>query len=123
MNNNSVQKLTVITRSDLTPGQQAVQSGHAALDHILLNPIEAAEWHKSSNYLIYLNVSNEEELLRISERLELASVKVTRFVEPDMNDQTTAISFFSCNSSRKLTSNLPLAFRIKKEQTSEVALA
>lgn len=95
-------------------GQQAVQSGHAALDFTFEHPAAAAEWHKNSNYLIYLSVNDENELAGLSKRLSEAGVKVTEFREPDMDHQLTAIAFLSDEKSKKFTSGLPLAFRVPK---------
>jgi peptidyl-tRNA hydrolase len=102
----------VVSRKDLNPGQQAVQSGHAALDFTFQHPGQAAEWHKSSNFLIYLSVNNEQELSVLSEKLKLSGVKVTEFREPDLGNQLTAIAFLSDDVTKKFTSGLPLAFKM-----------
>ena len=109
-----VSKLTTISRRDLTPGQQAVQASHAALDFTFSHPREAAEWHKHSNYLINLSVADEAHLESLSANLRLAGIKVTEFREPDLDDQLTAIAFLSDEKTKKFTSGLPLSLKIKK---------
>jgi peptidyl-tRNA hydrolase len=103
-----------VSRKDLTPGQQAVQSGHAALDYTFQHPELAKHWHKSSNYLIYLSANTEEELSRLSEKLQCLGVEVTEFREPDLDNQLTAIAFLSEEKTRRVTSGLPLAFKTPK---------
>ena len=93
------------------PGQQAVQASHAAIDFTFEHISSAAEWHKSSNYLINLSVADEPSLEVLSAKLRLLGVDVTEFREPDLNNQMTAIAFLSDDKTKKLTSGLPLALK------------
>lgn len=74
-------------------------------------PNEASEWHQLSNYLIFLSVSNENELSELSEKLKSMRINVTEFREPDLGNQLTAIAFLSTDETRRVTSSLPLAFK------------
>jgi len=56
-----------------------------------------------------LNVSSEEELQKLYQKLLDNQVKVSAFTETDMNDSLTSISFVGDEYSRKLVSSLPLA--------------
>ena len=105
------EKLIVITRRDLTPGYQAVQAAHAAIEFQHEHPEIAKEWNTCSKYLIFLTVENEEELLFFLEKIKYYNLKYTIFREPDIDNQLTAIALEPCEKSRKLTSNLPLALR------------
>ena len=45
-------------------------------------------------------------------------VKVTEFREPDLDNQLTAIAFLSDNNTKRVTSGLPLAFKILSNKVS-----
>jgi len=107
----------MISRGDLSIGQQAVQSTHAAIDFIFHHPDEAGAWHKTSNTLVSLIETNEKSLLSLSCDIKRTGVSVTEFREPWMNDQVTAIAFVSNEETRKLTKNLPLALKQTNLQT------
>ncbi len=104
-------KLIVITRRDLHPGYQAVQSAHAAVDFQHQYPDISKKWNKESNYLIILSVENEEQLLLFLEKVKYRDIKYTEFREPDIDNQLTAIAIEPGENSRKLTSKLPLALK------------
>ena len=75
----------ILIRNDLSSAQKAVQSCHAA--------IEASRSFLSSNdehpHLVILVVKNENKLKKIAEGL---TIKYKPFVEPDMDNQWTAIA-------------------------------
>lgn len=106
-------KLVVITRSDLTPGQKAVQSTHAAINFIFEHPDRAGPWFTNSNYLAQLETQNEYKLLQLVEQCEIKKLKYTVFREPDLNNSITAIAIEPSESTQKLVSNLPLLFKNK----------
>lgn len=108
MNYQINQKLRVVTRRDLPIGTQALQSGHAAIDFQHQHPTEANEWHSKSNYLAFLTVANEEELIKLVSKAILTGIKHTIFREPDLNNQITAVAFEASDAARKLTSSCPL---------------
>jgi hypothetical protein len=56
-----MEKLYVITRSDLPDGDQAVQSIHAALAYAAEHP-DWMDWYRNSNYIAMLAVRDEREL-------------------------------------------------------------
>jgi hypothetical protein len=97
----------VVTRRDLTPGQQAVQATHAAIDFVFFYPELAKKWH-DSNYLIEVTVNDLQELTNLIELLELSELKYAAFTEPDLNDELTALCIEPSNLTQKLISNLPL---------------
>lgn len=102
------QKLRVVTRRDLSIPYQAVQSGHAAIDFQHDFPVEAQEWQTKSNYLAFLTVANEQELINLATKAILMGIKHTVFREPDINNEITAIAFEPSDAARKLTSSCPL---------------
>ena len=105
---NSNEKLRVVTRRDLPIAYQAVQAGHAAIDFQHQHPEEASAWHQQSNYLAFLTVADEEQLIKLITRAILSGIKHTVFREPDIDNQITAVAFEASEQSRKLTSSCPL---------------
>lgn len=100
-----------ITRGDLTPGQKAVQSTHAAINFVFEHPGRAGPWFRESNYLVQLETKNEQDLLRLIEQCELKNIKYTAFTEPDLDNQITAIAVEPSLATQKLVSSLPLLFK------------
>ena len=103
----------MVTREDLSPGQQAVQAAHAAIDFCYEHPDRAGPWHKDSNYLVLLSVKNEKQLyLLISKCFELG-LKFTAFKEPDIGNQVTAVAIEPGEVTQKLVQKIPLLFTNK----------
>ena len=105
---NQTEKLRIVTRRDLSLPVQAVQSGHASIDFQHQHPAEAREWQRNSNYLAFLTVADEAELIKLITKAILYGIKHTIFREPDIDNQITAVAFEPCEASRKLTSSCPL---------------
>ena len=112
------QKLIIITRRDLHPGYQAVQSSHAGIDFQHQYPEIAKQWNEQSNYLIILSVENEVQLLKYLRKFKMYDLKTTTFREPDIGNQITAIAVEPSERSKKICSNLPLA--LKECQTQKI---
>lgn len=104
-------KLTIITRKDLKPGYQLVQSVHAAIEFIFQYPEESLTWHFKSNHLACLSVNNESCLLELIEKLKISNIKYSIFKEPDIDNEITAIAIEPNEKLKKLCSNLPLALK------------
>jgi hypothetical protein len=83
-----MKKLFVVVRKDLTPSQQAVQAGHALAEYMLhsLN----LRWKNET--LIYLGVKDLYQLEKLMYKLSKYGVNYYEFKEPDLNNETTAIS-------------------------------
>ena len=108
-------KLIVITRKDLLPGYQALQSSHAAIQFQYDHPNIASEWNKKSKYLIFLSVENYNEFIKLIKKLINNDIRMSLFYEPDI-DEYTAVAIEPGEKSRKLTSNLPLMLKEIKEK-------
>lgn len=104
-------KLYVITREDLDPGYQAVQSVHAGIQFAMEHAEIHKEWYEQSNYLGLLSVSNELELNQLIEKAHANGIPYSVFREPDIDNQITAIAFGPSAKSKKLCSNLKLALK------------
>lgn len=105
-------KLITVVRDNLTDGQKAVQSSHAAINFCFEYPARAGPWWKDSNYLVQLTC-DENRINSIIRECEKRDITCTVFREPDLNNDITAISMLSSGEARKLTSNLPLLFKTK----------
>lgn len=107
--------MRIVTRRDLSIGVQALQSGHAAIDFQYQHPEIGKEWQIKSNYLAFLTVANEADLIKLITKAILSGIKHTVFREPDIDNQITAVAFEPSEAARKLTSSCPL---MGKELTS-----
>lgn len=104
-------KLILVTREDLSPAQQAVQSAHALRQFVSDHPDLDARWFRESNYLALLSVQDEPRLQRLWEMAVDSGVKVSGFLEPDLGGALTALALEPGPGSRSLTRGLPLALQ------------
>jgi peptidyl-tRNA hydrolase len=102
-------KLVLITRSDLRPGQQAVQAAHAMRQFAFQHPDADRVWFEQSNTLALLAVPDEEALRRLADRADDRDLKLSLFREPDLDNALTAIALEPGHRSQRLCRNLPLA--------------
>lgn len=84
-------KMVVITRADMPPGYQLVQSVHAMADFAAAHPQAFLAWQKGTNTLACLAVPDEAALANLWDKLGKYGVPQTAFREPDVEDQLTAI--------------------------------
>jgi len=104
-------KLVTITRQDISPGYQVVQTAHAVADFCTkAGFVDVTNWMRKSGSIISLSVKNEKELLKWVKKLK-RSVRVYEFREPDVGNQLTAICFYAQEKTRKKIKNLPLALK------------
>lgn len=108
MNN---QKLTTITRRNLAPPIQAVQSTHSAIDFVMKYPRESYEWHKNSNFLCQLAAKDEWELEEYAQKAESLGLKIIKFFEPDLENTLTSIAIQPSEITKKLVRKLPLMLK------------
>lgn len=102
-------KIYLVTRSDLAPGYQAVQSCHALRQFVEEHPEIDSSWFKESNYLALLCVTDETELVRLCVHAEQKGHKFSVFREPDIGNQVTAIALEP--GAKKLCRKLDLALQ------------
>lgn len=107
-------KLVVVTRRDITPPQQAIQAGHSAIQFQHDFPTISKKWFNESNYLIYLSVENQYELLNLIQKLEKLQIKFSAFIEPDMGGEITSICIEPSEKTRRITSSMPLMLKKRK---------
>lgn len=85
-------KLTVVTRADLRPGQQACQAMHAQRAFQDAHPEVEKVWFEQSNTLVLLVVPDESTLCRLLIEAEGRGIRSAIFREPDLQGQLTAIA-------------------------------
>lgn len=105
-------KLFLVTRSDMAPGYQAVQSCHAMRQFTADHPEVDSAWFTNSNYLALLSVSDEIELMRLLVAAQDKGLRWSAFREPDVGGKITAIAIEPSPIAAELCKSLPLALRI-----------
>lgn len=101
----------MVVRRDLTPAYQAVMCGHALSEFCLQHIDIANSWHKNSNYLAFLSVKDESELLFLIEKAQSRGIAISIFREPDIDNQVTSIAIEPSAESKRLCRNLPCALK------------
>lgn len=89
----------------------SVQAQHALAEFIFQYPEISKEWFQRSNYLGFLSVQNEEDLIKLISKAQEKNIKFSVFREPDIDNQITAIALEPGNKSKKLCANLKLALK------------
>lgn len=79
-----MQRLYVLISNELNPIYGCVQGGHAVALWMLDHPNQ--DWNNS--YLIYLSA----EVEKWKDKLDYLNVDYTKFDEPDLDNQTTALA-------------------------------
>ena len=105
-------KLYLVTRGDLAPGYQAVQSCHAMRQFTADHYDVDCEWFKKSNYLALLSVTNEIELMRLIVNATDLGLKWSAFREPDVGGAITAIAIEPHPKTQEMCKHLPLAIKV-----------
>jgi hypothetical protein len=100
-----------VTRSDLSPGQQATQSTHAALTFAVEHPLLTGGWYRNSSYLVLLGAKSEFHLNAIHQRVKDACLTHVCWHEPDFDNALTAMAVEPSPAAERLLANLPLLLR------------
>ncbi len=85
-------KLYVITRTDLSIPQQAVQAGHALAEFLLT---QSTDWDNGT--LVYLKVNDEIDLKCLTHELNYSRIPYVEFEEPDRDNELTALASLGTN--------------------------
>lgn len=89
----------------------SVQAIHAAIQFQHEHPEYAQNWYNKSNYIGFLSVLNQDQLIELIEKIRKFDLKFSVFREPDIDNQITAIAIAPGNISKKICSNLKLALK------------
>jgi peptidyl-tRNA hydrolase len=93
----------------LASGLQMAQALHAAFEFAKEFPSLTKEWMETSNYLVVLQIENENRLQELLQSAKEKGIRCVSFREPDIEDQLTAICLEPNDISRKLCQPLKLA--------------
>ena len=110
------EKLFIVVRSDLAPGDRCAQSCHALGAFAIRHPDEARTWFWDSNNLVVLECVDEAALRELVVLARRHGVPYALFSEPDLSCAATACAFG--NGMRRFLSSLPLAFREAKPRAA-----
>ena len=118
---NNKSKFYLITRRDLSVGEQLAQTNHALSQFAYENPLQFREWVEKSNYIVILSTESETQLKEIKQKLINQEIIFSEFIEPDYNNQLTSIAISPTHSDeiKRMFSSLPLA---GKEYRKEVGV-
>lgn len=89
-NGRLIMKMYVITRKDLPVNYRAVQAGHGLAEYMIKHP---NDWQNET--LVYLVVEDEYSLIKLANKLEYKNITYTKFHEPDIDNQLTAIAAYN----------------------------
>lgn len=103
-------RLYIVTRSDLPPGARIAQAVHAAFQIASESPSLVACWLRDSGNLVVLEAPDEPALVALQARAELAGIPASLFRETDLGGAATALALGT--GARRLVASLPLALRI-----------
>lgn len=101
--------LYVVTRRDLTPGYQGVQSQHALVEFAHMFPDAFRKWKEDSNYLCWVSVKDLTELRWYAKVASYDGIKIATFHEPDIDFDMTAFAAEPGAKSARLFKPLDLA--------------
>lgn len=104
-----MERLYIITRRDLPPGAELVQSCHALRAFVGDHPELDSKWHSGANNLVCLDVQNLAELQLLAARCSELGLAMSCFHEPDLEGTLTAIAVE--DKVKRVVSQLPRALR------------
>ncbi len=106
-----IKNLIIVSRQDISPGYLACQSCHAIAEFSQEHPEIYQNWYNFSQAITLLAVPNEDHLKHLISKLAQRGIKCSIFIEPDIDNQVTAITIEPGEASFKLCSSIPLALR------------
>ena len=112
-------KFYVVTRRDLTPGQQLAQCVHGAIQFTQEWPEITCPWYTESNFLVCLSITDEDALKELAEQARVLGVRYSAFEEPDFGDEWTAVALEPGEMAKLLCTGMDLALRDAEEPALE----
>ncbi len=104
-----MERLYVVVRQDLSPGQILAQSNHATSQFARLYRELHDSWSDHEKNLIVLAIPSERELGALVRKAAELGIPRAEFYEPDLRHELTACAF--AGEIAKHVSELPLALR------------
>jgi hypothetical protein len=105
----TIARLYLIVRTNLPPGDQAVQADHAHREFIEHHREVEASWYRESNTLALLAARDEQHLGELYRLALERGIPAAPFREPDLGDSLTAVAF--APSAGRLFAGLPPALK------------
>lgn len=102
-------KLIIVVRQDLRPGQQASQIAHTMTEFMVQYPESAKQWYAQSNTLVLLAAENEHGLQRIIDKAFDLGVQTAIFREPDFDGAITGVALKPDCKNHRICRELPMA--------------
>ena len=103
-----MEKLYLVTRSDLSRGQRAVHLAHSLHTFESEHRTAYESWRDESQTLALLEAPNEHALRDLLERAGWTGVPAAGFKEPDLDNALTAVALGPAG--KRLCRRFPLAF-------------
>lgn len=85
------------------------QASHCAIQFVFDHNEIASLWHKTSDYIVILNINNEEELKKLISEAEAKGIKFSTYREPDLENQFTGVALEPGKQTKSLCRGLKLA--------------
>lgn len=101
----------VAVRADLDPGLQMAQGMHAVAQFWATYPSIAEVWYHHSNWLIAVQVPDEQSLLDLANAASAKDLRNIMVREPDLGNEVTAVALEPGTAARKLCAQFPRALR------------
>lgn len=77
-------------------------------------------WQANSNFIVILSVEDENALRALLKQAQQLEIKASSFLEPDFDNQLTAIALEPSLDTYRITSSLPLALKELSVSRKEV---
>lgn len=114
-----MEKLYIIVRNDIPPGLQIAQACHAQREFAAEYPDLDREWHEKHRNIVVLQIPDLRELAALANECERLNIPTSRFLEPDLDNELTAIAL--APTCVRLVSSLPLALRAPRPPSEPTA--
>ncbi len=108
-------RMYILTRRDISPGYQGVQSCHAVAE-LLAKQSRPKGWDDT---MVWLSCADERELLTQYQMAERHKLNPVKFTEPDLFHRVTAFAVFVPEEKYSLFAHLPLSLNKRKLSTAE----
>jgi peptidyl-tRNA hydrolase len=102
-------KTYIVTRADLSHGQQIAQAVHAMSLLPQHDPQAYTQWRATSDSIVVLAAPSEQALIEITQQARATGISHATWREPDLGDETTAIILAPGPNTPGLLAHLPLA--------------
>jgi hypothetical protein len=105
-------KLYIVVREDLTPGQKACMAVHAMREYTQKFPANDAAWYRDSNFVCLLEAERSDVEHYLPHPRPDVPVAVYR--EPDLGDKIVAVALGPGEIAQKICKGYKLALRSNK---------